>query len=146
LCLRWLAVRSRSRRELARRLRRHGVSPGVADEVLDRLQSVSLVDDDAFSRAYVRSRLQTGGRSRRMMRAELARRGVDPELADTVAAEELPADESASCEELAEKKARSYRGLERAVARRRLAAFLGRRGFSSEDVFRAVDKALPEEE
>jgi regulatory protein len=146
LCLRWLGVASRTRRQLADRLRRKDVSDDVAARVLDRLQASGLIDDAALARDLVRVQVRTGAMGRRRLALELAKRGVSREDADAVLAGEAPTDEAQACRELAERKAGAYRRLERPVARRRLAGFLARRGFDAEDVRAAVDAALPEKE
>jgi regulatory protein len=145
-CLRKLAARSRSRQELVRHLEQNGFEAEVIRRVLDRLQSVNLVNDEAFSEAFIRDRLRSGAHSRRALQAELQQRGVDRNLAAASVDQELPGNEADACRTLAEQKAGQYRRLERPVARRRLAAFLGRRGFAAEDVFKTVDLVLPEEE
>jgi len=53
-----LAVRQRSSRELERRLVQAGFEPEAVADELDRLEQVGLLDDEAFARAVVESRLQ----------------------------------------------------------------------------------------
>src|SRR5215213_6281976 len=48
-----IAARARTRHELAQALKSRNVPPQVAEQVLDRLQEVGLVDDAAFAEAWV---------------------------------------------------------------------------------------------
>jgi len=142
-CLRWLEVRARSRQELATRLARQGVEANLVDRVLDRLQASGLIDDEAFARMYIQTRLRNGGYGQQRLKTELSRRGVKHELIERLIAQEI-LDEDVACEAVAVRRSRIYQGLPRSTARRRLTAFLGRRGFLPETIYRALNKVLPE--
>jgi regulatory protein len=75
-----LAVRQRSRRELERRLAQAGFEPDAVADELERLEQVGLLDDEAFARAVVESRMGFRGESRRVV-AGLAQAGVASEIA-----------------------------------------------------------------
>ena len=79
-----LAVRQRSRRELERRLVHAGFEPEAVDAELERLERVGLIDDEAFARAVVESRVGRRGESRRAVAGKLALAGVDRGLATQV--------------------------------------------------------------
>ena len=76
ICLRQLAVRPRTRVELAKALARKEISDEVISEVLDRYDEVGIIDDAAFARAWVSSRHHGRGLARRALATELRRRGV----------------------------------------------------------------------
>lgn len=144
-CLRLLDHRARTRWELSGRLRQDDVDPGLAERVLDRLQEQGLVNDQAFARLFIRDRSRVQGLGRRRLQAELTRRGVAREIVEQALHEELPPEEDDDCAALARRKAQAYRGLPLEVARRRLTAFLSRRGFQWESIRPAVERALPGE-
>jgi regulatory protein len=146
LVLRWLDISARTRRQLADRLRLKGVEDEVAGRVLDRLQAAGVINDDAYAREWIKAKTRGGAMGRRRISAELARRGVDRDTAAGAMADEGSTDETEAVADLARRKAATYRGLDRDVARRRLVGFLSRRGFALEDIFRAVDAALPKNE
>ena len=52
-----LAVRAKSRGELAAQLKRRGIPLDVAENVLDRLERSKLIDDLEFARVWSRTRL-----------------------------------------------------------------------------------------
>ena len=138
--LNMLALRARSSSELARSLVRKGEEKPYVDWAIARLLEQGLLDDAAFARALTRSRVVGGKRSRRRVEQELARKGVSRTVAgeaiDDVFEDEA-VDQRAIVEEAARKKLRSLAGLEPAVQRRRLYAFLARRGYDL-DVIRAA--------
>ena len=141
--LNMLAARARSSRELERLLVRKGAEPRHVRAAIARLQAAGFLDDAAFARQVARSRLSGAGHSARRVRQELARKGVERTVADdsvreVVADEEI--DEQALAVAAAEKKLRSLRGLEPDVRRRRLYAFLARRGFAPDSIRIALDR------
>ena len=136
-----LAVRPRSRRELEGRLRQAGFHPKEVDDVLERLQRVGLIDDEAFARAVAEQVFGVRRSGERAVRAALAAKGV---AADTTASVigELGGDEEARALDLARSRLTRLRGVppERAFAR--LAGLLGRRGYSPGTARRAARLAL----
>lgn len=142
--LNMLALRARSSSELARSLVRKGEEKPHVDWAIARLLEQGLLDDAAFARALTRSRVVGGKRSRRRVEQELARKGVSRTVAgeaiDDVFEDEA-VDQRAIVEEAARKKLRSLSGLEPAVQRRRLYAFLARRGYDLDDIRAAIAAA-----
>ena len=131
-----LAVRQRSRGELERRLVQAGFDTDEVHVELERLERVGLIDDEAFARAVVESRMSARGESRRVVAMHLARAGVSADIAST-AVDQAPEDDETRATRLAETNARRLAGLEPRVAFQRLYGFLARRGYEP-DVARAA--------
>ena len=141
ICLRLLAVRPRTRKELATALARRGVGEEVAERVLDRYDEVGMVDDAAFARAWVTSRHQGRGLARRALANELRQRGVAGEVTAS-ALEELDEEtEVATARDIVARKLRVTRGEPEAVFRR-LVAMLARKGYPAGVAVRVVKEAL----
>ncbi|MFI5491161.1 regulatory protein RecX [Actinoplanes sp. NPDC051859] len=141
ICLRQLAVRPRTRAELAKALARKEISAEVIAEVLDRYDEVGIIDDAAFSRAWVASRHYVRGLARRALANELRQRGVDAEVA-TEALEALDEDEeAATARALVDRKLRAASGTPDQVFRR-LVGMLARKGYTAGVAVRAVKDAL----
>ncbi|MBM0234865.1 regulatory protein RecX [Micromonospora sp. STR1_7] len=141
ICLRQLAVRPRTRAELAGALAKRGISEQVSAEVLDRYDEVGIIDDAAFARAWVSSRHSGRGLARRALANELRRKGVDGEVA-TEALDELDDEtEAETARALVERKLRTARGEPDAVFRR-LVGMLARKGYPPGVAIRAVKDAL----
>jgi regulatory protein len=139
-----LTGQARSRQELADRLARRNVPDEVAGRLLDRFEEVGLVDDEAFARSWIDSRQRTRGLARRALADELRRKGVADETAREVLAEVDPADEERTARELVRKKLRSLRGVDDAVAARRLAGLLARKGYPAGLAYAVVKDELAE--
>ncbi|GLY94765.1 hypothetical protein Acsp02_20200 [Actinoplanes sp. NBRC 103695] len=141
ICLRQLAVRPRTRSELAKVLAKREISDEVIAEVLDRYDEVGMIDDAAFARAWVSTRHQGRGLARRALANELRQRGVDAEVAG-VALESVDDEaEAATARALVDRKLRTVRGEPDAVFRK-LVGMLARKGYSAGVAIRAVKDAL----
>ncbi|SEK85789.1 regulatory protein RecX [Streptacidiphilus jiangxiensis] len=145
ICLRLLTGQARTRRQLADALRRKEIPDEVAEQVLDRLTEVGLIDDAAYARSWVEQRQRSRGLARRALAGELRAKGVDSALVAEAVAEVDPDDEEAAARRLVERKLSSTRGLDRQVRLRRLAGMLARRGYPEGLALRVVRALLDEE-
>jgi regulatory protein len=137
-----LAVKARSRKELADKLASRNVPEDVARGVLDRFVEVGLIDDQAFARSWVESRQAGKGLARRALAQELRRKGIDDETAREALDEVEPDDEEESARLLVRKKLRSMHGLDQTTATRRLAGMLTRKGYPAGVAFAVVREEL----
>lgn len=137
----------RTRRELEQRLRRTkpGIEPPAANVIaiaLDRLTESGILSDESVARAEASSRLRRGDAPRRVAMI-LQQKGIPrSDAADAVAraVTEDSIDEDAQCEQVADRRMRSLQKLEPVVAKRRLMAFLMRRGYGSNSIRLALAK------
>jgi regulatory protein len=137
-----LAARARSRQELADSLAERGVPDEVATRVLDRLGAVGLVDDAAFAKTWVESRQVSRGLSRRALRVELRRKGVDADvITESLEAVDDEAEYDAA-RALVEKKLRSTRDADSQARWRQLVGLLARRGYPPAVSIRVVRDVL----
>jgi regulatory protein len=140
-----LARAPRSVRDLRRRLLLKGEPESEVDVAVDRLTASGLLNDAAYARAFVRSKVASQGFSRRRLQQELAKRGVARSIADAAIVDVLhddEVDESANIERVAQKKLRTLSGLDKETQRRRLYAYLARRGYEVDDVRPVVRRVL----
>ena len=138
-----LAARGRASGELRRLLVRKGESPEVVDEVIHRLTVAGFLDDASFARQFARWKSTGAGLSRRRIEQELGRRGVDRQvaaaaIADTFAEENV--DERAAIEAVAAKKLRTLTKVDEPTRRRRLYAYLARRGYDADAISETVGR------
>jgi regulatory protein len=137
-----LTAQARTRHELAETLQQRNIGDDAAQNVLDRMEEVGLVDDAEFARSWVESRQRRRRLSKRALSVELARKGVDRDLADAAVDQVESEDEYAAARELAWSKAVSLTGLDRPVQYRRLAGALARRGFGTEVSQQVISEVL----
>lgn len=138
-----LARRAHSRRELEQLLRRRGAPQEAARHALARADSLGLLDDAAFASGVVRARIAGRSASVAALRRELSQKGVARDLADAAIAggfADTDLDEAQVAADAARRRARALRSHEPAVVRRRVIAFLRRRGFGADAIRRAVQQ------
>ena len=115
--------------------------------MLDRLETVGLVDDREFARMFVRAKHAGRGLARSALRRELARTGVEGEAAEQALEQVDDQAERRTARELVEKKVRArpvptggsaVERAERDKHVRRLVAMLARRGHAPSLAFAVV--------
>lgn len=136
-----LSYRPRSVTELSRRLLRADFSPSAVEAALSRLERAGLADDRAFARYWVENREKFRPRGHRMLRWELRQKGVADQIIDEAVAS---VNEAATASRLARKRAPRLRHLDEMTFRRRLNAYLARRGLSYSIIAEVVQEAWEE--
>lgn len=144
IVLRKLAAAPRSRAQLAEALAGKEIPEPVAEAVLDRMEAVGLVDDEALAEMVVRSASASRGLARRSLAEELRKRGVSDEIAEEALAPVDDVMERDSARRLVDKKLRTMNGLGVDVKRRRLAGMLGRKGYPAGIAYPVISEALSE--
>lgn len=142
--LRFLGYRDRSVSEMRAYLAKKDFSVKVIEETIDYLVGLGYLDDVRFSMQYSRSRIESKGMGRYRLRYELVNKGVDEHIVDQTLDDLFrEVDESQLARDCAEKKLPAWEGLPALTVKRRLAGFLGRKGFAAETVYRTVKELLP---
>ncbi|MCL6451353.1 MAG: RecX family transcriptional regulator [Acetobacteraceae bacterium] len=148
LAARLLAV-ARTRADLVRRLVARGVDPARAEAVAEECRRRGWLDDAQYARDWLERELGRRPSGRRRLRAALLERGVPPEVADRAVAEALSAHPEEALARSAAAQWRRARAGSRAGGRkaspasevRGLAAFLDRRGFEADVVWRVLEES-----
>lgn len=131
--------------DLARRLRRRGHAPLAVSGAIDGLRTMGLLDDAEFAEAYVRSKSERG-RGPARLRHDLGAMGVAREVIDAALAARWPGGEvdEAMPLALARRRAAQLGALDHGTKRRRIVAYLARRGFTGHTSMKVVNQALDE--
>ena len=140
-----LEARSRGVVELRRLLIKKGEPEADVDAAIERLKASGILDDTNFARQLTRSKAIGAGLSRRRIGQELTRRGVSRDVSDEAIEavfEEEGIDEAESIDRVARKKLRMLTKVDDATRRRRLYAFLARRGYDNDDIARVLQTLL----
>ena len=121
----------KTRYQLANILKKREIPDEIAEAVLDRFTEAQLIDDAAFARAFVNSRLAISGKSKSVIARELKQKGVSSEDAAAALGIIDPELENQTAYSVAKKRYQQLSSLAPEVRKRRLMGFLMRRGFSS---------------
>jgi len=130
--LRALARRAHARQDLQRRLVKKQHPPAAVEAALERLTIRGLLDDHRFAEEYAALRATRGKGPARLLR-DLQAQGVERRTAEDAvrrALEEEGIDPALEARAVAAKRARQLADLPAAVRKRRLLAFLVRRGYA----------------
>ena len=132
-----LEYRARTVDELRRKLRQKGAPADEIEEVLERLLDQKLLDDADFAKQFARGKLGNSGTSRHRIAQELSRKGIKREAAATAideVTEEEGIDPLVAAQRVARKKWKTLASLDDVTRKRRLYAFLARRGFNPDEI------------
>ena len=144
-----LEARARGVEELRRLLLRKGEPPADVDAAIERLAAAGLIDDANYARQMARSKALGAGMSRRRIQLELTRRGVARDVSSEAIAnvfDEEDVDENVAIERVARKKLRMLATLDLPTQKRRLYAFLARRGYDSDQISTVLRRILDDDE
>ncbi len=144
--VRILSAMPRAINDLKLRLRQRGHGKMAVDHAVSRLEEQGLLDDEEFGKHFARMRFSRGHGASRIL-TDLLSRGVDRRLAESVINEVLLGEEidlDAKARELAEKRASQLGDVSPAVKKRRLLAYLGRRGFRGYEITEMVNELVVE--
>ena len=134
-----LKYRMRSEHELRLRMRRKKFDERLIDETAEFLKEKKFIDDDSFAKAWVFSRKNQGfGLSR--IAQELKLKGVPEEIVKNRISEgkgDYP--EKQIVGELASRRLSKSKGVDPKTAKRRVYAYLLRRGFSPDVVIEVLN-------
>ena len=136
-----LARRGMSSQEMRDYLVGREFDVSEVDEEIERLERVQLLDDAALAETLVRTLRDRKGLGRSALTAELRRRRLDG-VAIEEALSAVDDDELERAVDIAVKRASQLRSYDSETAKRRLGAFLMRKGYSGSVVSAAVQRAL----
>ncbi len=131
IALNYVSYQARTVEEVRRKLREKGYENDIIDDAIEYLNEFGYLDDEAYARAYVRSKFSGSGYGPRRLSTDLTKRGVDRSVVDNVLSDAFEDDE---LKEAALQKGRKrWAALDRETdprkRRKKVMDFLVRRGF-----------------
>lgn len=137
-----LKFRQRSEKELFERLKKKNFRPETIKEALAFLKEKAFIDDDGFTRAWLSQRLKKPYGLRRILR-ELSLKGIARERAEAAFGQiKEDYNEKEIVARVAKERLARLSGLEPLKAKKRLFAYLLRRGFSPEIIRECLNKSV----
>lgn len=140
----WLAKGGLPRSKVSARLERFELGEGDRAALLNELESLGLIDDAGLAGRAALARMERAPVAREMLAATLERRGLSSDDAGAAAREATRGREPlADAKGLALKRVRTFAAtLGPSTVRRRLFAYLARRGYDEETAEAAVEHAM----
>lgn len=136
---RLLGIRPRSQKELEKKLKEKEFAPEIIKKVIARIKELGYLDDKKFAKAWLEAR-KFSHKGKYVVQRELKQKGVAEETIRKTINSYSARDELKSAKEIAEKKIKSYKDLNKFAKKQKLAQFLARRGFSWETITKILGK------
>lgn len=138
-----LSYRARTESEIRSRLNLAGYEPEVIQTVIERLYEWEYLDDSRFARTFVEHRLASRPEGRRALQWELRRKGVKPETVEEATSQVDGDSEKTAALQAAQSRLSRLASEQPRDARRKLGAFLQRRGFMWDTIKNVLDELIP---
>ncbi|GGA39127.1 regulatory protein RecX [Paenibacillus physcomitrellae] len=135
--LAFLGRKPRTRYELTVRLTEKGWAEGVAEQTADRLEQEGYLDDAAYAVEWAQQRLESKGKGKMWIRQELRQKGISKPYIEAALEQVDEETEFESARTIAEKRWQRTNG-EPAERKRKVGAFLMRRGFKGSVVSKVI--------
>ena len=133
----YLGYRPRSEGEVRAKLKRLGIRAAITERTMEYLKERDLVNDHTFVQFWKENRLTFRPRSRFLLKQELVKKGVNPQVIDE---EVRDVDDQEAAYQAAQKKVRTLDSQEYHTFREKLGSYLRRRGFSYDTIAMTVDR------
>jgi regulatory protein len=137
-----LAGRDQSRYEVEAKLHQRGLLPDVIEAEVEHLVAAGLINDDALALDLVDRYANRQGMAKPVVAQKLRLRHLAQESVVAALASLDGDTEMSKLDDLAKDRLRKMGDLSPAVTKRRLAAFLQRKGFSSSEIYSTLDRIL----
>lgn len=138
---RLLSYRPRSKKEIIERLTRRRFSQETISSVVDYLSQLNYINDSEFARVWVESRILVKPMGISLLRQELRSKGISNDIVEEVIATlNRDYNEYEAAKKLFLNRWPKYSRLDRTTSRRRIYAYLKRRGFNSEVISKIMQE------
>jgi regulatory protein len=134
--LRYVAMRPRTKWEIEVYLSRKNASPTPLNQILNKLSTIGLIDDEKFAGAFVNDRRLLRPTSRRKLVLELRKKHVSNEIIEKVMSEYDTEEEQTALLDTISRKRRQTKYQDDL----KLMQYLARQGYSYGDIKAALDK------
>jgi|SRR3990167_8713981 len=138
----FLKYRPRSVKEVRDKLLQKKASIEVIEKILDTLKKQKFLDDEAFTKWWIRQRTEFRPKSKRIIQIELLQKGVTKEIIDRFTKEEeaTAVSDIDQAKKLIESRKRRFAHLDKKERRQKMIEYLARRGFDWDTIRKSVDE------
>jgi len=138
-----LRYRPRTVAEFKEKLNKRGFSEEVISELTADFKKRGLLDDAKFAKMWLQSRMSLKPVGKARLKQELKAKGISEfDIEDALSNSSIEFNECDAAKALAQKRLEQLSGLDKITIKRRLSAFLQRRGFSYEAVSKVIKEIV----
>ena len=140
-----LARRMYTTREIRNKLLERGYVDKIIEDVIATLERYGYLNDKTYAEEWIQSRMRSKPKGKFALRQELGQKGIEKSIIEDALSQAFNESEEAEMAlNVARRKYNSYRGDDPVAARRKLQAFLLRRGFDFETVKNVTEQVVTE--
>ena len=142
--LRFLKFRDRSEKEIRDYLRQKKAAPEIIEKIISYCKDYGFINDKKFAADWVRSRSTHRLKSKKIIKIELIKKGIDPEIIEKALSllQETENTDLNLAKKLVQLRINRYINAPRQEIYQKLGGFLSRRGFSWDTIKQAIDSEL----
>lgn len=137
--LKFIGYRSRSEKEIILRLRKKKIDEKMIAIIMQKLQEWKFIDDTAFAKQWIESRVVNRHKSIRLVRLELLKKGIKKEIIDSLFENLSKENDVTSIEAIIRRKIKKLNIQDRDDLQK-LSRYLLGKGFDWETVKEAINK------
>ena len=138
--LRLISFRPRSIEEMRGKLKLKKYDDALIDEAIAALKKQNLLNDELFAKFFANSKMFTRPSGKKLLQAELKRKGVSENLVSKTLEGMEDYDEKKTAKELVMGRFERTKDLPKEKRKARIFSFLQRRGFDSSVIFSVLDE------
>lgn len=139
----FLALKLRTSYEIEQKLCELGYEQDTIERVIDNLKEIDYIDDYKYAVKFLTEKTKLNPKSIKMLSIELSNRGIARDIINKVL-EEFDVDEDSVALELLKKRYSKYTSFDEKIINK-MRSFLASRGFSYQQVSRAISNFLPDD-
>jgi regulatory protein len=145
--LHFLSFRGRSEKEVKDKLIQKNAPIEVIEKIISTLKQKRFLNDEQFAKDWVHSRSTYRLKSKRIIKMELQKKGIGPEIIEKTLNQNDDEEfsDSQQVKKILEKRLSRYKGLPKNILYQKLGGFLARRGFDWDTIKKSIDDVLKSE-
>lgn len=143
----FLSYRPRSEKEVRDKLEQKNTPAEIIEKIISRLKEQRFLNDEKFAKDWIHSRSTYRLKSKRIIKMELQKKGIDPEIIEKTlnSKDDEELSDSQQIKKLLEKRFSRYKDLPGDKLYQKLGGFLARRGFDWSTIKKSIDDILKSE-
>jgi len=146
LAINFLSYRPRTEKEIREKLNQKNAPPEITNQVIAFLKQNNFLNDADFAAQWIQTRQNFRIKSKKAIKMELLKKGINPETIEQALAGELHEEEGSGINDkeqaikLVQKRIARYKHLPKKELYEKLGGFLARRGFNWETIKTSIDQ------
>lgn len=136
----FLGYKARSEKEVRDKLTKENYPQEIIDRIIELFKHYNYINDENYTKAYINNRIKFKPRAKRMLKYELAQKGIDSDTIENII-DSSNIDETDIAINLLQKKLKNKKDIEQ-KEKQRIYNYMLKRGFDYETINKAFKEVL----